>query len=158
MCVARGRMVNGDFCFTWNHCNLVSILNFELVVCYACPKQHGQVAPSQKFSLSKAVFEAVLHYSHRKIQERRNADKENEPAVDSFNLCSENGLVGLFTNKKSGRGITAVTDKEIHWRNENYTAKYQEDNVPVKCSRMQYLWCEYCNIWKFIFLPRVMFL
>ena len=48
-----------------NHfnCDLVSILNFELVVCNACPKQQGQVAPSQK------LFAAVLQYSHRKIQE-----------------------------------------------------------------------------------------
>ena len=66
-------MVNGDFCFTRNHCNcdLVSILNFELVVCNACPIQHGQAAPSQKLSLSKAVFEVVFQYSHRKIPEKR---------------------------------------------------------------------------------------
>ena len=60
--------MNSDVCFTCNHfiCDLVSILNFELVVYNVCPKQ--QAAPSQKQSLSKAVFAAVLQYSHRKIQ------------------------------------------------------------------------------------------
>ena len=46
------------------------------------------------------------------------ADKENEPAIDNFNICTENGLAGPFTEEKSGRGITAVTDKEIRRRNE----------------------------------------
>ena len=44
-------------------------------------------------------------------------DKENEPAItDSFNLCTENGLDNarpVSITEKSGRGITAVTDKEI---------------------------------------------
>ena len=63
--------MNSDVCFTCNHfnCDLVSILNFELVVCNACPKPQGQAAQSQKQLLSKAVFAAVLQYSHRKIQE-----------------------------------------------------------------------------------------
>ena len=41
------------------------------------------------------------------------ADKENEPAINNFNLCAEDGLAGLFTEAKSGRSITAVKDKEI---------------------------------------------
>ena len=40
-------------------------------------------------------------------------DKENEPAIGNFNLCTENGLADLFPEEQSGRGITAVTDKEI---------------------------------------------
>ena len=32
--------------------------------------------------------------------------KENEPAIDNFNLCAKNGLAGLFTEEKSRRGIT----------------------------------------------------
>ena len=47
---------------TYNYCDLVSILNFELVVCNACLKQYGQAAPSQKLLLFKAVFEAVSQY------------------------------------------------------------------------------------------------
>ena len=49
--------------------NMVSILNFGLVVCNAFLKQQGQVAVSQKLLSSKAVFVAVLQYSHWKIQE-----------------------------------------------------------------------------------------
>ena len=33
-------------------------------------KQQGHAAPGQKLLLSKAVFAAVLQYSHRKIQEK----------------------------------------------------------------------------------------
>ena len=46
------------------------------------------------------------------------ADKENKPAIGNFNLCTENGLANLFTEEKSGRAITPVTDKEIHRGNE----------------------------------------
>ena len=46
------------------------------------------------------------------------ADRENEPAIDNFDLCTKNGLADLFTEEKFGRGITAVTDKEICKRNE----------------------------------------
>ena len=47
-----------------NHfnCDLVSILNFELVVCDACPKQQGPVVASQKLLLSKAVL-AMVHFN-----------------------------------------------------------------------------------------------
>ena len=78
-------------------------MNFELVVCSACPEQQGQAAPSQKLLLSKAVFSAVLQHSRRKIQEKRCLrDKENEPAIiDKFNLCTENGLVDLFPELKN---------------------------------------------------------
>ena len=68
-------------------------------------------------------------------------DKENKPPIENFNLCTEDGLAGLFTEEKLGRGFTAATDKEIRRRNEHQVAK-----VPMKCSRMQYLRCEYCNI------------
>ena len=79
-----------------------------LVVCNVCLKQQGQAAPSQKLLLSKAVFVAVLQYSHRKIQDKGLfEDKENEPAINNFILCTENGLAGLFTEEKSRRDITA---------------------------------------------------
>ena len=43
------------------------------------------------------------------------ADADNEKAADNFNLRTED----LFTDKEdSGRGIIAVSDKEIQARNE----------------------------------------
>ena len=70
------------------NCDLVSILNFELVVCSAYPKQQGQAVPSQKLLLSNAVFAAVLHYSQSENSvETLFADKENEPAIID-NLCT----------------------------------------------------------------------
>jgi len=47
------------------------------------------------------------------------AGANNEKAVDNYNLRTEDILRDLFTHKEdSGRGITAVTDKEIQTRNE----------------------------------------
>ena len=84
--------------------DLVSILNFELVVCNACPKQHGLAAPSQKLLLSKAVFEAVLQYSHRKIQEKGCflIKRTSQQLTVLIYVPPENGLVGLFTKKNLG--------------------------------------------------------
>ena len=47
------------------------------------------------------------------------AGANNEKAVDNYNLRTEDILTDLFTHKEdSGKGVTAVTDKEIQARNE----------------------------------------
>ena len=47
------------------------------------------------------------------------AGADNDKAVDNFNLRTEDLLTDLFIDKEdSGRGITTVTDNEIHARNE----------------------------------------
>ena len=54
-------------------------MNFELVVCNACPKREGQIVVIQ------AVLAAVLQYSHRKIPgEALFADKEIEQLTISI--------------------------------------------------------------------------
>ena len=150
------KVVNGDFCFMWNHCNcdLVSILNFELVVCNVCPKQHRQAARSQKLLLSKALFEAVLQYSHWKIQEKHCLWIKRMSQQLTISIC-----VGrpIYRSKIWVSYHCCYRQRNL-LKKWSYAAKYQEANVPVKCSRMQYLRCEYCNIWKFVFLPCVMFL
>ena len=48
------------------------------------------------------------------------AGADNEKAVDSFNLRTEDLLMDLSTHKEdSGRGITTVTDMEIQFNFRN---------------------------------------
>ena len=141
--------MNSDVCFTCNHfnCDLVSILNFELVVCNACPKQKGQAAPSQKQLLSKAVFASVLQYSHRKIQNSCLRIKRTSQQL-TISICVPRMVwpTYLQRNNLGEASLLLRTRKFVEEMKQEYrsTARSQRPEV-----------FDNDNIRKFVFLPRV---
>ena len=81
------------------------------------PETRGQAAPSQKLLFSKAVFAAVLQYSHRKIEEKRCLRVKRMSQQLTISVYIPRMVWPPCTEEKPGRGITAVTDKKIRRRN-----------------------------------------
>ena len=66
------------------------------------------MVPSQKLLLSKAVFEAVLQYSHRKIQEKPCLRIKRTSQQLTVSICAPRMVwPAYFAEEKSGRGIIA---------------------------------------------------
>ena len=123
--------MKSDVCFTCNHFNcdlLVSILNFELVVCNKCPKQQGQAAPSQK-QLSKAV----LQYNHRKIQEKRCLRIKRTSQQLTISMCVPKMVWPTYFQKNNLGEVSLLlrTRKFVEEMKQEYrsTAKSQRPDV-----------------------------
>ena len=95
----------------------------------------SEAAPSQKLLLSKAVFEAVLQHSHRKIQEKRCFWIKRTSQNLTISICVPRMVWPAYLQKKTlGQVLLLLRTRQFVEEMKIIPQNtYREANVPVKC-------------------------